>query len=258
MTLHSEPPAYRFYGDVAPWWPLISPPSDYTDESAHAADFLASAAIPVREVLELGSGGGHSAVHLKQRFSMTLVDTSASMLAMSRKLNPLCEHLQGDMRSVRLGRLFDAVFIHDAIDYMATEADLRAAMATAYAHCRPGGVVVLVPDDTRETFAPGTDHGGTDGPDGAGARYLEWSWDPDRNDSWVLTSYTLVLRDPTGADRVVHETHRHGLFSRAQWLAWLQDAGFSASTGPQLLDPAWGPRELFIGHRAISLVTEAP
>ena len=30
------------------------------------------------------------------------------------------------MRNVRLGRTFDAVFVHDAIMYMTTEVDLRA------------------------------------------------------------------------------------------------------------------------------------
>ena len=35
---------------------------------------------------------------------MTLVDLSEEMLAVSRELNPECEHLQGDMRTLRLGR----------------------------------------------------------------------------------------------------------------------------------------------------------
>ncbi len=88
---------------------------------------------------------------------MTLVDLSEDMLAVSRELNPECEHLPGDMRTVRLGRTFDAVFVHDAIEYMTTEADLRQAIATAYEHCRPGGVAVLVPDDIAENFEPATD-----------------------------------------------------------------------------------------------------
>ena len=32
---------------------------------------------------------------------------------MSRSINPECEHVQGDMRTLRLGREFDAVFVHD-------------------------------------------------------------------------------------------------------------------------------------------------
>jgi len=110
------PAVPRFYGDLAEWWPLISPPEDYAEEAAFAATLLDSASIPVREVLELGSGGGHNAVHLKARFAMTLVDLSATMLEVSQRLNPECTHHRGDMRSIRLGRRFDAVFVHDAID----------------------------------------------------------------------------------------------------------------------------------------------
>ena len=40
------------------------------------------------------------------------------MLELSRTLNPDCEHLEGDMRTLRLGRTFDAVLIHDAVMYM--------------------------------------------------------------------------------------------------------------------------------------------
>ena len=76
------------------------------------------------------------------------------MLALSRTLNPECEHLEGDMRTLRLGREFDVVFIHDAISYLTTEEDLRAAIETAAAHVRPGGVVILTPDATTEIFKP--------------------------------------------------------------------------------------------------------
>ena len=91
---------YRFYGDLAEWWPLISPPEEYLEEAAFAASVLRRAELPVREVLELGSGGGHNAVHLKQSFAMTLVDLSDEMLEVSRRLNPECDHYQGDMRTI--------------------------------------------------------------------------------------------------------------------------------------------------------------
>ena len=37
------------------------------------------------------------------------------------------------LRTLRLGRAFDVVFIHDAIDYMTTHHDLRLALETAEA-----------------------------------------------------------------------------------------------------------------------------
>jgi SAM-dependent methyltransferase len=240
---------HRFYGDLAPWWPLISPPEDYAEEAAQAADLLRSASIPVRDVLELGSGGGSNASHLKRHFAMTLVDLSPAMLAVSRQLNPECEHHEGDMRTVRLGRDFDAVFVHDAVDYMTSEADLARAIETAFAHCRPGGVAVFVPDCTVETFAPDSDHGGSDAPDGRAARYLEWTWDPDPDDTWTLTHYAFLLRDADGTVRVAHETHRCGLFPRATWLRLLAAAGFAPAAVPEVTEEERTPRELFVGRR---------
>ena len=241
---------YRFYGDLARWWPLISPPEEYAEEAAFAASLLADAAVPVREVLELGSGGGHNALHLKDQFAMTLVDLSDEMLDMSRTLNPDCEHHQGDMRTVRLGREFDAVFVHDAVHYMTVESDLRQAMETAFIHCRPGGVAVFAPDNTRENFAEGTDHGGNDVPDGRGIRYLEWDWDPDPEDTSTSTEYVFLVRETDGSVKVVHETHRLGLFGRESWLLLLKETGFEPRAVMEETTEPRPPREMFIGHRS--------
>lgn len=128
---------HEFYGSLAPWWPLISPVEDYADEAGYLARLLHDAPEPIRSVLELGSGGGHLAHHLAGEFALTLTDLSPDMLAVSRVLNPGCIHHQGDMRNLRLAERFDAVIVHDAIDYMVTEADLSAVFATAVTICAP-------------------------------------------------------------------------------------------------------------------------
>jgi len=235
--------ATRFYNDLAAWWPLISPPEEYVEEAAFAATQLESASIPVREVLELGSGGGHNAFHLKAKFAMTLADLSEQMLEVSRRLNPECDHLRADMRTVRLARSFDAVFVHDAVDYMATETDLRQAMETAFVHCRPGGVAVFMPDHITETFEESSGHGGNDGADGRGIRYLEWTWDPDPADTWTVTEYAFLVRDLDHSVAVVHETHRLGLFASAA------DVGFDPQPVTEVTSEDRTPRELFVGHR---------
>ncbi len=217
----------KMYNALAEWWPLLSPPEHYRDEARFFAQLFNKSGLPTEATfLELGCGGGSNAFFLKPLFaSATLTDISPAMLAVSRGINPECEHVEGDMRALRLGRQFDVVFAHDAIDYMTSSKDLKLAIATAYEHCKPGGIALFVPDYVRETFSPSTSNGGTDG-EGRGMRYLEWVYDPDEGDCTYEMAFAFMLRDGTSPLKVDQETHVHGLFSRGEWLAWLEDAGF--------------------------------
>jgi SAM-dependent methyltransferase len=214
----------HMYSDLAPWFHLLTHPSDYTDEAAFVRRVVDDVAIgDAHSLLELGSGGGNNASHLKARFDCTLTDVSPEMLALSRTLNPECEHLEGDMRTLRLGRTFDVVFVHDAISYLTTEDDLRAAVETAAAHVRPGGVVILTPDATTEIFKPQTDHGGHDGEDGRSLRYLEWTH--AATGSTYDVDYLIIARGPGDDVRVVHDRHVLGVFPRATWERLVCGAG---------------------------------
>lgn len=244
----TETPA--LYDELADWWPLLSPPEEYAAEAAEYLRLMRGAVDgPLDEVLELGSGGGNNASHLKRDLKMTLVDRSPGMVAVSRRLNPECEHVEGDMRSVRLGRTFDAVFLHDAVAYLTTEEDLGAVIATAVEHCRTGGAVLLVPDFVAESFVEGTEHGGHDGPDRA-LRYLEWWWDPDPTDDTHVADFAYLLRFPDGSVDVRRDRHVCGLFPRRTWLRLLEGAGLGGEAVPipQAEDEPFG-REAFLGRQ---------
>ena len=247
----AESGGYRLYQELASWWPVISPSVEYADDAAVIGGIFASAGRPVRSVLDLGCGGGHVAMYLKDGRSMTLVDLSAEMLAVSRQLNPACEHVQGDMRTIRLGRQFDAVLAHDAVDYLTSREDLSSVVGTAFAHCRPGGLAVFAPDHTAETFRAGTGGGG--GHDGTGrqASFRERTSDPVPGDDWILAEYEFTLRDADGTVRVVPEAHRLGAFRRDTWLQTLRAAGFAAEARPGLHDGngAGSAKVMFIGRR---------
>ena len=247
----AESGGYRLYQELASWWPVISPSVEYADDAAVIGGIFASAGRPVRSVLDLGCGGGHMAMYLRDGRSMTLVDLSAEMLAVSRQLNPDCDHVQGDMRTIRLGRQFDAVLAHDAVDYLTSRADLSRVIGTAFAHCRPGGLAVFAPDHTAETFRAGTGGGG--GHDGTGrqASFRERTSDPVPDDDWILAEYEFTLRDAEGTVRVVPEAHRLGAFRRNTWLRTLRTAGFAAEARPGVHDGngAGSAKVMFIGRR---------
>lgn len=241
----------KLYRDLADWWPLLSAPEEYAEEAAfYRSALIEGSSRAITTVLELGSGGGNNASHLEASFDMTLVDPSPGMLEVSRRLNPDCEHVQGDMRTVRLAKTFDAVFVHDAVAYMTTESDLRSAIETAFVHCEPGGVALFAPDHVRENFAPSTDHGGNDG-NGRALRYLEWTWDPNPTDNVYVVDYAYLLRERDGSVRALHDRHIEGLFSRVDWLRWLADAGFEPKIVPfQHSELPPGQYEVFVATRS--------
>lgn len=234
----------RFYRDLAAWWPLLSHPDDYEEEAGVYVHAIQSATRrEVQDVLELGSGGGNNASHMKTHFRLTLVDISPQMLDVSRELNPECDHVEGDMRTVRLDRSFDAVFVHDAVMYMSTEDDLRRAIATAAHHVAPGGVALFAPDETTENYRPSTSHGGHDG-DGRSLRYLEWDGPPVGDTIDVTMVYVMREGDDL---RVEHEVWTYGLFPRATWLRLIEEAGLQAKALPYPLSEFEVPHELFAG-----------
>lgn len=226
----------RLYSDLAYLWPLVSPPEDYAEDAAHWRDAIRARLGEGRHrILELGVGGGHNLSHLTSDFEATGVDLSPEMLEHSRRLNPDVEHHVGDMRTVRLEKVFDAVLMHDAVAYMLTEDDLRAALATARAHLRPGGLLLVAPDLVAESFEEGKVlHWDIPPPSVPGApevRVEERLTDPDPADTTIESWITYKINDECGR-RVEKDLHVTGLFPLATWVSLMEEAGFETEVLP--------------------------
>jgi len=241
----------RRYTDLAAFWPLLSPPSAYEDEAKTLLPWLLAAAdAPPSTLLELGSGAGSLASHFTSRLDVVLCDRSTDMLAMSRALNPAAEHVPGDMRTLRLGRTFDLVLVHDAVMYATTPDDVRATLATAAAHCRPGGGVMVVPDFVAETFEPDENEGEAGAADGRTLHYVERKSAPAPGASSYAMTWQFTLRDADGTVHAWTEHEHYGLFPRRSWREWIDEAGIEARVRR---DP-WG-RDVFVGRRRLPAVS---
>jgi SAM-dependent methyltransferase len=241
----------KLYEDYASFWPLLSAPEDYEVEAEfYSQTFQSFSSNSVKTVLELGSGGGNNACHMKAHFDLTLVDLSAGMLKVSEILNPECEHIEADMRNLRLEKTFDAVFVHDAIMYMTTHEDLKSVMETAFAHCKPGGITLFAPDFVKEDLHAYSDHGGVDAED-RGIRYLEWVWDPDPDDTEFLGDFVYMIRAENQEMNIVYDRHHFGIFSHDVWMSTLKDVGFETFSVPiPEGDEPVGTCEIFVGIKS--------
>lgn len=221
----------RLYGDLAWIWPLLSPPEHYAAEAATLARYYRRLKkSPKRQarprLLELGAGGGHVLSHLSRSFECTAVDASPAMLESCRKLVPEVRVVSADMRSCRLGEQFDLVLILDAIDYMSTKADARAALKTAAAHLAPGGVLFVAPTYTRETFVDGET--ASDDLSSHGLAYLSQVHDANPRDSRYELILVYLVRSAQRRVELIEDRHVCGLFSQSDWLQMLNAAGFDA------------------------------
>ena len=222
----------RMYGELAHLYPLISQPAEYELEAGFWRDALRAKLGPGRhEILELGAGAGHNLSHLTKDFEVTATDLSARMLEHCKQLNPQVPVYAGDMRSIRLGRTFKAVLIHDAINYMLTEADLRQTFQTAAAHLEPGGVLIVAPDRFRETFRGSRVSHYTISDARTELTTVEYHWDPDPAGTAVEVLFLYLIRTREGLS-VEQDRHVMGLFPLQTWLDLMREAGFTAGTFP--------------------------
>ena len=219
----------RLYSDMAWTWPVISQSEDYVQEAeAFARQIRQRARIPVSMLLHLGCGGGHLDLTLKKYFNVSGVDVSQPMLDLVGQLNPEVTYLPGDMRTVRLEQTFDAVVVSDSISYMLSEADLRSAFQTAYAHLKPGGVFCTYAGVTCQNFRQNDTRVSTHSSGSVEITLIENRYDPNPQDSTFENTFVYLIRREGSEGQLEIETDRHlgGLFDLETWSRCLSETGF--------------------------------
>ena len=221
-------PSYnRLYNDLSYIWPIISPPHEYSVEAWHITEIIRqNIGHTGNSLLELGCGGGHILSHLTNNFTCTAVDISESMIKLSQELNPSVPHHIGDMRSVVLNQSFDAILIHDAINYMLSESDLTLAFTTANKHLNPSGVLILAPDWFSDTFNPPVTMHWTKTTDDGHITFIEYLDDSDKTDT-TIESLFLYIINKSGDIQMHQDNHITGVFPQQTWLTLLKRIGFS-------------------------------
>ena len=216
----------RLYNDLAWTWHIISKPEDYVEEGELFIDKIEKySRIETKTLLNLGCGGGNLDWVLKRRFDITGIDISEAMLANARNINPENEYIQGDMRTVRLDRSFDTVVIHDAINYMLTPDDLRAAFETAYVHLKKGGLMITYAEEWAGHFNQNRIRHQVEVKDNIEIAFIENYYDPDPDDTTYEGTFIYLIRKD-GVLRIETDHHVAGIFPLTLWSDLLKEVGF--------------------------------
>jgi SAM-dependent methyltransferase len=189
--------------------------------------FTTYASKPVTSILDLGSGTGVHAHELATRgYEVVGVDRSESMLEVARRGRSDAKFLHGDLRSVDVGRRFDAVVLFFAVlGYQLSDSDVLAALRTSRQHLEQGGLLAFDVWYGPAVLAqrPSTRTRTVDWGDRHVVRKSSGTLDPDR--PTVRVDFELTIAGDESAPPV-HETHEMRYFSSSDLERHLVDAGF--------------------------------
>ena len=137
------------------------PGQDYAAETQRLTEVIAThKRAPGNTLLDVACGTGGHIPYLKDRFEIEGLDLNEVFLDIARERNPEVTFHLGDMIETDLGRQFDVVTcLFSAIGYVKTAERMAAAVANMARHVAPGGVLIVEP-----WFSPQTWKGGRRAP----------------------------------------------------------------------------------------------
>jgi SAM-dependent methyltransferase len=198
---------------------------DYRREAEEVVALVERHRPGARTLLDVGCATGSHLVWLARRFQVEGLDLDPALLEVARRKLPNVTLSCADMSAFELGRRFDVVTcLYGSIAYAKTLEGLRSAVASMTQHLLPGGVLIVEPWWTTETYVPGTQVRHVDLPHVKLARMSVARLHP----GWV----ELVIHYLIGeGERIEHVTERHeiGLFSRVEYEEAMRVAGLTTS-----------------------------
>lgn len=195
---------------------------------------------PGNALLDVACGTGTHLSFLQKYYAVEGIDFTPEMLEVARARYPQIIFHLGDMRSFDIGRRFDIVTcLFSSIGYMKSPPDLRAAVINMARHLKPGGVLLIEPWLTEETWTPGGIHPlFVDKPDFKIARMAT-----NFTDGRMSVSEWHMLIGAREGIEYLTQKHELFLFSNAEYIEAFDAAGLDVSYD----DKGLMNRGLFIG-----------
>jgi SAM-dependent methyltransferase len=226
----------RFYDAIYSW-------KDYEAETRRLLATIEDRNPGARTLLDVACGTGKHLALLRDRFEVEGTDLDPEMLSLAReRLGGSVPLHRADMKELDLGRTFDVVTcLFSSIAYARTPDGLEEAIRRMARHLAPGGVLVVEPFFTPDTFQPGQIWAlFVDEPDLKIARMDL----PEVEDGVAIMDFRYLVGTPGGIEHF-SERHEAGLFTHRQHLDAFRAAGLDPDHDPEGLMG----RGLYVGVR---------
>ena len=217
------------YGKVARIYDLLYTGTGIKDYAAEAETLDATiqeSSPGARRLLDVACGTGAHLEILRRSYEVEGVDLSPEMLEVARDRVPGVPLHLADMRSLALGRTFDAVIcLFSAIGYVTEPSEMRSTIHRLAEHVAPGGVLIVDgwvrPEDWTDGFRASPEIASD-----VAMTVVRLSISRRAGAVTELEMHHLV-RDATGIEHFVEE-HRLLMVPTSEYLAAFEAAGLAA------------------------------
>jgi SAM-dependent methyltransferase len=222
------------------YYDLLYRDKDYVAEVEYVRALLGRHDVAGRELLEFGSGTGkHGRLFAQRGYRVLGIEVAAEMVARAASA-PGFETRQADIRTVRLGRTFDAVLsLFHVVSYQTSNADVQAVFARAAEHLSSGGLFIFDVWYTPAVHAqrPQVRVKRLTDQDVSIVRLAEPAI--HANENRVDVEYTIIARSTaSGACHEFRETHPMRHFCLPELDLFAQTAGFERVAAEEFLSGA--------------------
>ena len=175
-------------------------------------------------LLDVACGTGGHLPFLKDRYEVEGLDLSEDMLRIAREKHPGVPFHLADMTDFRLDAAYDAIIcMYGGIGFAGTYDNASRAVASMARHLAPGGVLLLVPWMTKETFHDALVVDAVNRPEIGIARMENVR---RKSESVVEVSFHHLIGE-NGQVRYHTQTMEIGLFSEAEYVSLFRSSGLS-------------------------------
>lgn len=218
------------YQRAAPFYDLQYRFLDHAGAARRVLEDIVALHPRAATLLDVGCGTGLHVEVLRHHLASEGLDLDPQLLDIARDCCPGTPFHEADMVTFDLGRRFDVIIcLFTAIAYVRTFDRLVATMRRFAAHLEPGGLVLVEPFFTPETYWEG--HVKANFVESDGVR-MAWMYRQDRRGDEAILDMHYLVGTRTEVLRF-SDRHQLGLFTVEQVAAAFAEAGLVGVFDPQ-------------------------
>ena len=214
----------RLYASWAEYYDALHTRKAYEAEADRVEKIIREANPNAATLLDVACGTGRHLQLFQRHFAAQGLDANPAFLEIARRRCGDVPLHQGDMAAFDLPDRFDAVTcLFSSIGFVRTKERLYQAVATMASHLAGGGVLVIEPWFTDQTFWSHTVTMNTlDEP----ALKIAWIYTSDRENEEAVLRNHFLIGTPDGIQHR-EDVHILGLFSRVDYESAITAAGLT-------------------------------